>query len=180
MAFLTQGLPLLAEEEGIVDPRFLRSAESASTAVSRHQVHLETELRRRESDRYACGEEALERYLRLGHFIDLSPDELADYAEDERARAESALAAGARRLGASSAEDVLAALTDLHPTVEAYYDRYGETWSRCRRIAESRGLLTWPELPIRYVPRPGWCRAAAPDLYFLFYRSPAAFDRPDE
>jgi uncharacterized protein (DUF885 family) len=28
------------------------------------------------------------------------------------------------------------------------------------------------------VPRPQWCRAAAPDLYFLFYRSPAAVHRP--
>ncbi|MDX1495895.1 MAG: DUF885 family protein, partial [Longimicrobiales bacterium] len=33
--------------------------------------------------------------------------------------------------------------------------------------------------PIEYVERPLWARAAAPDLYFLFYRSPPAFHRPD-
>jgi uncharacterized protein (DUF885 family) len=39
-------------------------------------------------------------------------------------------------------------------------------------------LLTWPDFPIEYVPRPAWARGSAPHLYFLFYRSPAAFNRP--
>jgi uncharacterized protein (DUF885 family) len=39
-------------------------------------------------------------------------------------------------------------------------------------------LVTWPDFPIRYVPRPAWSREAAPYLYFLFYRSPAAYNRP--
>ena len=47
-----------------------------------------------------------------------------------------------------------------------------------RALAEEQALLTWPDFPIRYVPRPAWAREAAPYLYFLFYRSPAAFGRP--
>ncbi|HET6781174.1 MAG TPA: DUF885 family protein, partial [bacterium] len=38
------------------------------------------------------------------------------------------------------------------------------------------GLVTWPDYPLRYVPQPSWARDAAPYLYFLFYRAPAAFD----
>jgi uncharacterized protein (DUF885 family) len=37
-------------------------------------------------------------------------------------------------------------------------------------------LLTWPDYPVRFVPRPAWARAAAPHLYFLAYHSPAPFD----
>jgi uncharacterized protein (DUF885 family) len=47
-----------------------------------------------------------------------------------------------------------------------------------RETAEEQELLTWPAFPIRYVPRPEWARSAAPYLYFLFYRSPASFNRP--
>lgn len=36
--------------------------------------------------------------------------------------------------------------------------------------------MSWPEYPIRYVQQPGWAREAAPALYFLPYRAPAAFD----
>ncbi|MCB0131238.1 MAG: DUF885 family protein, partial [Caldilineaceae bacterium] len=32
--------------------------------------------------------------------------------------------------------------------------------------------------PIQYAPRPKWARAAAPYLYFLFYRAPAVWRRP--
>ena len=38
-------------------------------------------------------------------------------------------------------------------------------------------LVTWPDAPIRYVPIPEHTRDAAPHLYYLFYRSPAPFDR---
>ena len=42
--------------------------------------------------------------------------------------------------------------------------------------AEDNGLLTWPDCPIEFVPRPSWARAAAPYLYFLPYHSAPAFD----
>jgi len=47
-----------------------------------------------------------------------------------------------------------------------------------RAAAEAHHLVSWPDFPIRFVPRPEWAREAAPDLYFLYYRSPAAFARP--
>ena len=40
-------------------------------------------------------------------------------------------------------------------------------------------MVTWGDWPIRYVPYPEWTSDAAPFLYYLFYRSPAPFDRFD-
>jgi uncharacterized protein (DUF885 family) len=40
-----------------------------------------------------------------------------------------------------------------------------------------RDLLTWPDAGVHYIPIPDHTRPAAPQLYYLFYRSPAPFDR---
>jgi hypothetical protein len=84
----------------------------------------------------------------------------------------------AGRLGAASPADVLDRLRDRHPSAQGYLDRYQEIWDECRRLAREHDLVTWPEDPIRYRLRPRWARTAAPHLYFLFYRAPAAFNRP--
>lgn len=178
LSFLAEGLPLLVDEGDLAAQGLPRSAQRAAAAVAEYRDHLQSTLSHRVSHHYACGEEALDRYLRRGHFVTTGLDDLVAYARDELSRAEGSLTADARRLGASAPEDVLAALADVHPPVERYYDRYREQWLRIRRLAETEDLLTWPDFPIRFVPRPAWCRAAAPDLYFLFYRSPAAFGRP--
>src|SRR4029453_741441 len=67
-------------------------------------------------------------------------------------------------------------LAERHPTRENYLARFGEVWARARAAAIERDLVTWPDAPIRYVPIPEHTREAAPLLYYLFYRSPAAFD----
>ncbi|MGI9625798.1 MAG: DUF885 family protein [Longimicrobiales bacterium] len=118
-----------------------------------------------------AGEEAFRMYLREGHCVDDSPQELLRYAlseiEEVRALVKDVDAAEDQRL-----------LQARRSTAEAYYDRYQELWDQVRATAVAQDLVTWPEFPIEYLPRPNWTRAAAPDLYFLFYRSPAAFDRP--
>ncbi|MEQ1693319.1 MAG: DUF885 family protein, partial [Gemmatimonas sp.] len=48
-----------------------------------------------------------------------------------------------------------------------------------RAGVRAEDMVTWPDWPIRYVPVPAWARTAAPALYWLFYRSPAPFDRYD-
>ena len=57
-------------------------------------------------------------------------------------------------------------------------ERYEAEWDAVRSTVEKWDLLTWPEFPIRYVHRPPWVREAAEDLYFLYYRAPAAVNRP--
>lgn len=176
--FLGEGIDRLIAEEGWMDPGLRRAADHAAGAFAEYQHHLETELRRHPTDGYACGEPALVLMMRQGHFLDIDPDEVVRYAEDELTRAEAHLTQHAADFGARTWREALAQLADLHPPAERYYARYSELWEACRAIAQAHELLTWPDFPIRYIPRPAWARQAAPYLYFLFYRAPAAFNRP--
>lgn len=178
LAFLTEGVELLAAEKGITAPGFKAAADRAAQAFAALRDHQEAELRQRTSDHYACGDEALGLYLREGHFLDGEADDIARYAEAEMAEARGYLAAHAADFGARNPDEALAQLRALRPSADRYYARYHELWDEARAIARARDLLSWPDLPIRYVPRPAWARSAAPHLYFLFYRSPAVFDQP--
>jgi uncharacterized protein (DUF885 family) len=178
LAFFQDGVDWLIQHEGVAAPRFRAAADKAALSFAEYQHFLETDLRARPTDGYACGEPAFALMMRQGHFVDISPDEIARYAEEQLAEAEAQLSEHAADFGADSHREALGKLAELHPTTEGYYDRHTELWEACRAMAEEQELLTWPEFPIRYVPRPGWARKAAPYLYFLFYRSPAVFDRP--
>ena len=177
LAFFREGVGLLAAEKAIGLPAFATAAEHAAAAFATFHDHLEG-LRRSPSERYAAGEEALGLYLRDGHFLTEAADDIARYAEAELAEAKGYLEAHAGDFGARTPEEAMASLSLLHPSTETYYARYQELWDEARALAEERGLVTWGEAALRYVPRPAWARAAAPHLYFLFYRSPAAFNRP--
>ena len=180
-AFLlfTDGVAELAATHWIDDASFAAAAEDAAKAFAEHRVWLESELLARPSDAYACGAEAFDGYLGDGHSVGQSAEEIVRYAEDQMAEAEAYLAQHAADFGASTTTEALAGLSEMHPTADGYYASYQEVWDQVRRISDERRLLTWPDFPIRYVPRPGWTRAAAPHLYFLSYRSPAASDRPE-
>ncbi len=179
LAFLESGIEsLLAEARtaGVSQGTakgFRAQARVASDAFRDFRTHLDKELRRRPSNQVACGEEALSLYLKEGHFFNQSPEEILAYAESE-------LAEAAARVNQHPdfTPEGLSGLAGLHPTVDRYYDTYQEMWDAVRERSEAQSLLTWPDFPIRYVPRPAWAREAAPYLYFLFYRSPAAFNRP--
>jgi len=73
--------------------------------------------------------------------------------------------------------DVQARLAAAHPTVADYLSTYQRIWDDCKDVSDRAGLVTWQAPPIRYVPIPIQTRDAAPFLYYLFYRSPAPFDR---
>lgn len=126
----------------------------------------------------ACGEEVLDLYLREGHFLAETADEIASYAESELEGAEAWLQENASAFDCRSPEEVLETVSAVGPDRAGYLDRYQEIWEAHRECVLVNDLVTWPEFPIRYTPRPRWARDAAPFLYFLFYRSPAAFCRP--
>jgi len=171
LTFLTEGLRHVDADLG--------DAPSAARAgFERYRRFLEDELLERPSDRVACGAEAFELHLRQGHFFDRSADEIAEYARGEIERTKTWLADAAADFGGGEPAEIVGRLADLHPGADGYLQRFEETWIAQKRLAEERDLVTWPDFPIRYVERPAWARGAAPDLYFLFYRSPAAFDRP--
>ncbi len=115
-------------------------------------------------------------FLSKGHFLDMDAAAIEKFALERLSECEEALESHAADFGASDWKEALSQLSDVHPTVDGYYDRYQEVWDACRAKVEENKLLTWPDYPIRYVPQPRWARKAAPYLYFLFYRSPAAFD----
>jgi hypothetical protein len=154
------------------------AAHAAAVAFAEHRARLVADLLNRPSEEVACGPEALDTIVRRGHFLEEDAEEIARYAEDELSHAESRLARGAQAIGAASPAEALARLAEVHPSTDRYHAGYEEVWRDMRGGVERAGLVTWPKYPIRYVPRPTWVRAAAPYLYFLFYRAPAAFGAP--
>ena len=178
LAFFSQGIDQLVQDYTITDALFKNAALTAHTAFQRYQAYLENELRQHATQDYACGEEAFKLMMRSGHCIEIDLDEYVNYAERQIAEADAYLDAHAADFGAASSAEALAKLADIHPTIDRYYSRFEELWQACRELAEKRKLVTWPDFPIEYIPQPLWAREAAPHLYFLFYRSPAAFNRP--
>jgi hypothetical protein len=83
----------------------------------------------------------------------------------------------ARAIAPGGWPEVQARLVAAHPDVDDYLRRFQRTWEACRKRSVEADLVTWPDAPIRYVPIPEQTRDAAPLLYYLFYRSPAPFDR---
>ncbi len=178
LAFFNQGIDQLIQDDQITDINFKKAAAIASGAFREYQAFLENDLRQNVTHDYACGEEAYQLMMRYGHFIDIDLDDYVAYAEQQIAEAGAYLNAHASDFGVETAAEALSKLADIHPTVDQYYQRFGELWQACRELAEKKQLVSWPEFPIEYVPQPVWARAAAPHLYFLPYRCPAAFNRP--
>lgn len=172
------GLDLLAAERGFDVAALRKEAEGAARAFSETAAWLESDLLPGGDAPLACGEEALDLHLRQAHFLTESADELVAYARYQMEEARGYLEAYAGDFGAATPAQALAGLADLHPSRDGYLARYQEVWDEVRRLSDAHDLLTWPDFPLRYVPRPRWTREAAPHLYFLFYRSPAAYGRP--
>lgn len=128
-----------------------------------------------DADAYAAGAALLQALLARGHYCDLAPRALLEHAEhamvSAAARLEEALAPYAGSWPAAQA-----ALAADAPTVDGYYAAFESKWREIHDAVVARDVITWPAWPIRYVPIPAWAQTAAPQLYWLFYRSPAPFD----
>ncbi len=114
--------------------------------------------------------------MERGHWCPRSTD-LASTAATSLDEALATLSEHARRIAAGGVPEVQERLAALHPTVPDYLATYQRVWDACRDLSERNKLVTWPDAPVRYVPIPPHTRDAAPYLYYLFYRSPAPFDR---
>lgn len=179
LAFFERGVKMLAQDEGFMHPRLWEAARDAATAFRRFREHLRKDLTARATDEYACGATALTLLLREGHCVEETPEEIAAAAEERLEESERRLGERARALGAASWREALAVLADQHPGTEEYYRCFRERWEAARAAADAHGLVSWPDYPIRYLPQPRWVREAAPLIYFLPYRAPAAFDHVD-
>jgi Bacterial protein of unknown function (DUF885) len=128
-----------------------------------------------DANAYAAGELLLQSLLSRGHYCDVPPRVLLEEAElamaGAAARLEEALAPYHGSWPAAQA-----ALAADAPSVDGYYASFESRWRVIRDEVVARDVVTWPTWPIRYVPIPAWAQTAAPQLYWLFYRSPAPFD----
>ena len=176
MHFLGTGVDTLIADEAVANPHFRAAATGAQRAFADYQTFLKSKMRGTTNERYGCGGEAFEMYMTRGHALTMTGAEIERYARDHFAEAQARLREGAAAFGASDWQTALALLHRAHPTVESYYARYQEEWDTCREAATTHDLVSWPDYPIRFVPRPRWAREAAPFLYFLFYRAPSPFD----
>ncbi|MCH7491203.1 MAG: DUF885 domain-containing protein [Gemmatimonadetes bacterium] len=131
-----------------------------------------------------CGPDFFDLLLQRGHWCNRSRhDLLAEATEllaDAEARlndiAQAAAPGGGGGGGGWGWKEVQCLLGELHPPAADYLGLYERTWHACQRLAAEKELVTWPDLPVRYVEIPRWARASVPALYFLHYRSPAPFD----
>lgn len=182
VAYFGGGIGLLAEEFGIADPDFAKAAEIAESGFKEHLAWLEADLSRQPSENCAAGREAFDLILRNAHQLraDQNAEWVLAYARDALAKAQAELEARAARLDPSKTwQEQLAGLADLHPSLDDYHGRYQRVWDEARRAAIDADLVTWPDFPIEYRPIPPSDRGAAPNLYYLFYRCPAPFGRPE-
>ena len=124
---------------------------------------------------YAVGGDVFATLLTRGHFCSESAQALLARALEELP-AEQAKLASMAAATAGSWSAVQSALAEDHPTIETYYETFQRRWTDCHRIAIENDAVTWADWPIRYVPIPAWAEEFAPQLYWLFYRSPAPFD----
>lgn len=148
-----------------------RSRKTAQAAAADFAAFLRQDLPGSPDRPVACGADAFAMYLRYGHCVDDEASDVLAYAQAELERAQA-------ELDGTDADADRAAVEALHPGADEYLDRFERLRVEVQATVESHDLLTWPDVPIRFVPRPSWTRKAAEDLYFLYYRSPAAYERP--
>jgi len=155
--------------------RLRRAADAARAAFDDFQRWLTKDCPAAPASRCACGADLFDLLLTRGHWSNASRNTLFADASDALDQALHSLNDRAARAdGWPAAQQRLAA---AHPATNDYLDEYQRIWTNCRQRALDVDLVTWPDAPIRYVPIPVQTREAAPYLYYLFYRSPAPFDR---
>ena len=149
----------------------------ADKALNAFGSWIDKSLRTAQDSRYSAGAPMLELLLARGHSETRSIEALLAEATTALDTATAALDECVASAGCRDWADAQDQLASLHPTREGYLTRFAEIWERARSAALAHDLVTWPDAPIRYAPIPQHTREAAPHLYYLFYRSPAAFDR---
>jgi uncharacterized protein DUF885 len=153
-----------------------RSADLAANALLATAELLSAQPPR--DHNYGVGDALFSVLVERGHCCTRPLAELRDSARSQLDVERRALHEMAHAASLGTWRDIQARLANLHPEPEEFYGAFGETWRACRTLAVRRQIVTWPEdWPIRYVPIPAWTRQAAPYLYYLFYRSPAPFDK---
>ena len=174
---LRDGIARWLAIESLDDATVLRACQPASAAVEEYRRWLTHELPSAPLDRLSVGAECFDLLLSRGHHCERSAASLARDAAGALEDALAELDRRARSVAPGGYPEVQARLAAAHPGVADYLSAYQRIWDDCQAASNRADLVTWPASPIRYVPIPPQTRDAAPFLYYLFYRSPAPFDR---
>ncbi|HEY1911082.1 MAG TPA: DUF885 family protein [Vicinamibacterales bacterium] len=172
-----EGLKRWLALESIADARVAAAAERAGAGLVAFRRWLERDVRVAPDARYSAGPEFLDLLITKGHWSSIDRRELGRVVRDTLDESLAVLDRRARAIAPGGWPEVQARLVAAHPDVDDYLRRFQRTWEACRKRSVEADLVTWPDAPIRYVPIPEQTRDAAPLLYYLFYRSPAPFDR---
>ncbi len=171
-----RGLQLWMELHQVDAETVLRVHEAAERARAAFVVAAASLAALPSSDRgYAAGGALFATLLHRGHFCRETPDQLLEQTLAELPLEQARLTDMAAAT-AGSWEAAQTALAADHPAVDDYYATFKRQWNDCHRRARAADVVTWEPWPIRYVPIPEWAREWTPQLYWLFYRSPAPFD----
>ncbi len=174
---LRDGVPAWLAIESVNDSSVLRASECARTGLHEFRRWLEHDVAAAPPERYAVGSDLFDRLLTRGHWCSASAASLTVDANAALDEALALLDTRARAAAPGGWPEVQARLAAVHPTVADYLGTYQHLWNACRDASIRSDLVSWPTYPIRYVPIPVHTRDAAPFLYYLFYRSPAPYDR---
>ena len=169
------GLALwFTEQKQTPDPRVLAAAAAARRAFTECDAWLAA-VEPAPDELASAGPALMETLLARGYFA-------RDSARDLLAQALVELPEQQRRLDemiapiAGSWTELAAMLAADHTATDDYLGRFESQWQACREHAARHDAVEWQDWPIRYAPMPAWAREFAPQLYWLFYRSPAPLD----
>jgi hypothetical protein len=180
-AFLRGQLRLWCTEHGVTDAERQSLNEAAADAAQAFDVVANwLYLLPRDVDTgYAIGREAYDILLQRGHFCAQSSSALLQRVLGELPAAQARFHALATDV-AGGPDALGAALANDRPAEADYLATFTSQFEACRALALKHDQVAWPDWPLRYVPIPVWARDIAPQLYFLFYRSPAPYEpRPE-
>lgn len=173
---LGEGLALWLDAHGAAPAtdELRHAAQSAAAAFDRAASMLRTLPV--DDTGAACGETLLSLLLRDGHMTDESPRALLARVDAALPEALRALADAIAPYGGSLAA-AREAMANDHEAPADFVAAFGARWDAVRDAVVAADVVPWPhDWPLRYVQIPVWARAVQPQLYFLFYRSPAPFD----
>jgi hypothetical protein len=164
-----------ALHDGALDAPLRSATRVASTAVRGFDISLGGLAVAADDASLACGAELYDLLLARGHHARRSRADLLAEARERFAASRARLDAMAAE-AAGSWSDVQGHLAADAPAPTEFLETFGDVWSECRDVALAANIVTWPDWPIQYVPFPRFTATATPNLYYLYYRSPAPFD----
>ena len=180
-AFLRADLRLWLSEHAVPAQQCLALTEVAARAAQAFDAAAVWlyQLPRDVHTGYAIGVEAYDILLQRGHFCAQSAGALLQRVEAAMPAAKARFIALASEV-AGSPDALGAALAEDRATAAGYLAAFTSQFDACRTFTLAHNLVEWPDWPLRYVSIPLWAREIAPQLYFLFYRSPAPYEpRPE-